>query len=390
MRNRSTENDPQQIMPELHQVEWAAHRSATLPPLCYRSERILELERQQLFHAGWVGIGRADRWPAPGDYTAMDLAGVPMIILRDQQARLRAYANSCRHRSSTLLQGSGNCTEIRCPFHCWTYRLDGTLRHAPRMERCEQFALSEFGLIEFELQQQDGFVFVCLGQPQQTLAEYLGDFGDVHWPWALEQLVTARVREMQVNCNWKAFIEVFNEYYHLPYVHPESLRGIYNEPDEPEAVIGAYGTQFGVTEGTAALLADYKGSALPPISRLEGRNATGTRYTWCYPNLTFAACSDSLWMYAAYPLSPDRCQVVQTICFPPAAAQVSGFEQKAQDYYRRYDTALSEDIPFLEQQQIGLSSPFAKPGRFGTLEPGVAGFAAWYAEIMRRAIADAG
>ncbi|MFV2032714.1 MAG: RHO alpha subunit C-terminal catalytic domain-containing protein, partial [Gammaproteobacteria bacterium] len=172
------------------------------------------------------------------------------------------------------------------------------------------------------------------------------------------------------------------EYYHLPSVHPDSIDWLYPEPDDVDEVSGNYTTQFGPTDGNSALMADAQDQAFPAAKQLSGREALGTRYTWIYPNMSFAASQDSLWMYQAYPLAPDRSHIVQTICFPPDTVKIADFESRAKHYYHRYDAALDEDIPFLEQQQLGLRSKFAKPGRFSSLEPSVANFAHWYAHKL--------
>jgi len=130
------------------------------------------------------------------------------------------------------------------------------------------------------------------------------------------------------------------------------------------------------------LMADAQQHALPLAPGLDGCEASGTRYTWIYPNITFALSQDSMWIYQAFPLAADRCQVIQTICFPNASVALDDFEQRAANYYQRIDAAIDEDLPFLEQQQLGLNSRFAKPGRFGALEPSVGKFAYWYAQQM--------
>jgi phenylpropionate dioxygenase-like ring-hydroxylating dioxygenase large terminal subunit len=371
-----------EILEELTQVIPPVSSAMTLPPRCYSDLAWLEREQQLVFRNSWVAVGRIERWQKTGDFVALEIAGVPTVVMKDKTGALHAYANSCRHRGMKLLQGEGQCKVVVCPFHGWTYDLEGALISAPRMETCEQLGTESLGLVEFRLDTRDGFVFVCMDPDQASLEEWLGDFSDVHAPWLLEKLVSTRVREFQVDCNWKSFIEVFNEYYHLPYVHPDSITGYYREPDPVDIVIGEYTTQFGVTDGTAALLGDSRQHALPTAPGLSGRNATGTRYTWIYPNLTFAACFDSLWMYQAYPLTVDRCHVVQTICFPQASLEVPNFKARAEAYYQRIDTALKEDLPFLEAQQQGLTSPFARQGRFSALEPSVGNFACWYADKL--------
>ena len=115
---------------------------------------------------------------------------------------------------------------------------------------------------------------------------------------------------------------------------------------------------------------------------LRGRHLEGTRYTWIYPNMTFAAGREAVWVYEAHPAGPARCRVVMSVCFPRATLEASGFAQREERYYQRMDQALEEDIAVLERQQAGMSSPHARPGRYAELEPSVANFAFWYAAAL--------
>ena len=130
--------------------------------------------------------------------------------------------------------------------------------------------------------------------------------------------------------------------------------------------------------------ASFDGPSTIEKEFIAGRAATGTRYTWVYPNLTFALSQDSMWIYQALPVSAGRCRVTQTICFPRASTELGDFEARAAHYYERIDTAIAEDTPFLLEQQLGLASRFAQPGRFSALEPSVANFAFWYAGQLAR------
>ena len=116
---------------------------------------------------------------------------------------------------------------------------------------------------------------------------------------------------------------------------------------------------------------------------LTGQAKEGARYTWIFPNMTFAANSDALWLYEAYPDGPDRCHVIQTACFHPATTALPDFDVRLASYLDRLDAALDEDIPALVNQHRGMTSPDARPGRFQPdLEPNVASFARWYAGMM--------
>ena len=364
---------------DLRRVVAPASRAPTLPPECYRSADVLAAERETLFRRTWIGCGRADRWRAPGDWASLEIGGVPVLVVRDRAGTLRAFANTCRHRGTRLLEGAGNATHIACPFHAWTYGLDGTLRAAPRMGRAEGFDRAENGLIPFRIGERAGFVFVNLDADAAGLDAWLGDFESVHAPWPLARLVTTRRRELEVPCNWKLFLEVFNEYYHLPAVHGRTFGSVYREPDPPEATGGAFATQFGLTAGTGGLRHDGQDHALPAMPGLDGRHRRGTRYSWVFPAMTFAAGTEALWVYEARPLDPGRCHVAMSVCFPPETVEAAGFEARAAHYYRRMDDALDEDIAVLGEQQAGMASPWARAGRYGDLEPCVALFAFWYA-----------
>lgn len=364
-----------------------AEEASSLPPVCYTSPAFCEDEAQRLFRQGWIGVGRADQVAAAGNYITLDIAGQAIILLRDQDGTLRAFANTCRHRAARLVDGSGSCKGLRCPFHSWFYALDGRLVSAPQMDEVRDFDKSGHGLVAYRAEERLGFAFLCIDPQAPPLNDHLGDFGSIHEAWPLDTLVTARRRESEVACNWKAFLEVFNEYYHLPFVHPDSIDSIYAAPDPADEVAGAYATQFGATDGTGGLLEGTQDKALPPMPGLSGRAANGARYSWVFPNMTFAANIDALWIYEAYPLGPSRCKVVQSICFPPETLAVDRFEDKVRAYCDRLDAALDEDIPALVNQQRGFACPDAIPGRFQPrLEPNVAAFARWYAERMENSI----
>jgi phenylpropionate dioxygenase-like ring-hydroxylating dioxygenase large terminal subunit len=302
------------------------------------------------------------------------------VLLRDKAGALQAYANSCRHRGTKLLQGTGHCRVIKCPFHGWTYGLDGRLTWTPAMQRAEGFEKDDYGLLPVRLAERDGFAFVNLDGSAPPLDDWLGEFSDRHAPWSFADMVTARRREFEVACNWKLFLEVFNEYYHLKAVHPRSIGGIYHEPDEPEELDGQFVTQFGSHDDSSGLLEADRAKAFPMIAGLEGRNRSGTRYSWVFPNLTFAASSEAIWVYEVSPLAPDRTWVGMTCAFPPATFELDDFAERSAAYFERLDVAIAENIAVLEQQQAGLASPLARPGRFSDLEPNVARFERWLAE----------
>ena len=151
------------------------NRSPGIPPACYADAGLLALENAAVFQQGWIGLGRADRWPNAGDYSALDIGAVPVIVLRNRSGALKAFANSCRHRGSQLLSGDGNCKKIKCPFHWWTYDLDGRLKVYPRMENAVDFDPVEFGLVEFSVAVEHGFAFVCFEDKPPAITDWFCD-----------------------------------------------------------------------------------------------------------------------------------------------------------------------------------------------------------------------
>ena len=126
--------------------------ATTLPPWCYTAPNFFDREVDRIFGRCWNFIGHAGRIPAAGDYFTLEYAGVPLIVIRDRKGVLRAFANTCRHRGSRLLEGAGNCRAIKCPYHGWIYGLDGELRGTSDMERTRDFDKSDYGLIPVRLE----------------------------------------------------------------------------------------------------------------------------------------------------------------------------------------------------------------------------------------------
>ena len=352
----------------------------SLPFECYWEDSILIQEQKLIFSNQWLGLGRADRLETSGEYEVFELCGQALVLILDQDNILRLYANTCRHRGAKLLDGTGQCQAISCPFHGWTYSLDGNLKYAKTMSENPNFNFSEHSLIEYKLKELQGFLFAFLGNQPTDLDSQLGDFSELHQPWSLNELITTRREVFEVQCNWKAFLDVFNEYYHLSNIHPTSIDNLYIKPEESDKTTGDYASQFGFTMGTGALLEAHQSNALPKMENLGDPWNLGARYSWVFPNMTFAASQEAIWVYEANPITSQSCQVRQSICFPKNTTELPDFQEKSQAYYQRLDDALDEDIYALENQQKGLNKSPSLQGQFSTLmEANVATFAQWYA-----------
>ena len=148
-------------------------RAQAMPKSVYTSPEFAEAEERHIFAREWLCAGRADALANPGDYLTMEISGEPVIILRDREGVLRGMSNVCRHRMSTLLEGRGNVRTIVCPYHAWTYSLDGSLRGAPAMARNEGFCKEDVKLPPIRVENWHGWIMVTLNPDAPPPSERL-------------------------------------------------------------------------------------------------------------------------------------------------------------------------------------------------------------------------
>ena len=348
--------------------------ATTLPPWCYTAPQFYDREVERIFRTAWNFLGREDEIPNPGDYMTFDLCGEPIIVLRDKAGAPRAYANTCRHRGTKLLEGTGNCRAISCPYHSWTYALTGELIATPGMEQTLAFDKKNYGLIPLRLESWAGFLFVTLNPKASPLEKYLGDLPERLRSHNLSEMVCVRRRAYDVACNWKIYIENAMEEYHTPTVHRLSIG---KQVTQTERGQGEWQGMYMPAATTIALLPDDVASAFPPIPTLDAKAAQGTYFMMIYPCTFMAATQDCLWWLQEFPKGPDRTTVVIGSCFPRATVARADFEQKVEKYYRRWDKSLPEDNAISERQQAGVHSSFSMPGRLSFHEPVVHDIANW-------------
>jgi phenylpropionate dioxygenase-like ring-hydroxylating dioxygenase large terminal subunit len=213
-------------------TEDALHSSlawSALPSLAYSDPGVFRLENDLIFKRSWQYAARLDQLAKPGDYVATHVAGVPVLVTRADDGGLHAFVNVCRHRLHPVMrEGSGNARAIHCPYHAWSYRLDGTLRAAPRADEMD-CALAAIGLRPMAVETWSEFVFVNADPQGSPLAESIGELA----PLAEENGFTpsrypfAKRVTYELDVNWKLWIENSLECYHCPVAHRQSYSSIY-------------------------------------------------------------------------------------------------------------------------------------------------------------------
>ena len=201
------------------------NQARAMPKSVYTSPEFCEAELKHIFAADWLCAGRADALPNSGDYLTMEIAGEPIIILRDGKGALRGMSNVCRHRMSTLLEGRGNVRSIVCPYHAWTYNLDGSLRGAPAMGLNESFCKENVKLPSVRVENWLGWIMVTLNPDAPDPREALKDVEDLVGYLDMGSYRETFRETFRWATNWKVLAENFMESYHLPVCHEGTIGG---------------------------------------------------------------------------------------------------------------------------------------------------------------------
>jgi Rieske 2Fe-2S family protein len=361
-------------MASSHRLDMGAHREPrtrwrpqpTLLGSEYASAEVFQLERERIFHATWFCAARGDALAEPRDFTVVDLAGESVILLRDEQGGLRAFFNVCRHRGSRLCEGGGRLARaIRCPYHAWSYGLDGSLLATPNVAQDEQLPRDQFGLVPVALELWDGFVWLDLSGAAPPLREQFSRWGsDDPGQWAryrLGELVVGARREYDVAANWKIIVENYNECLHCPTVHPSLVPVVplyrFGEVEEEP---GEGGSGNRLAEGLTSFSQTGR-SALPTLPGLTDEDVNTFYGVTLLPNLIINYHSDNVSTFQLFPQAADRTRVVCDYLFRPETVSAEGFDPSEVVEFR-HQLAL-EDWEVCERAQQGVgSSAFAAGG----------------------------
>ncbi|MFN0041766.1 MAG: aromatic ring-hydroxylating oxygenase subunit alpha [Alphaproteobacteria bacterium] len=357
----------------------------TLAPWCYTSDAWYAREVERIFMRSWNLIGRVERVPRPGDFITVEYAGAAIIVVRGRDNAIRAFANSCRHRGARLLDGEGNCKlAIKCPYHSWVYNLDGALAGCDGMEDTRDFDRAHHGLKPVRIENWAGFLFVNFSPDAPDLRTWLGEIWDTVAPYKPEDMVCTRRKEYEVACNWKLYVENFNDLGHIKTVHKSSLellRQKYTRPCEFEPRSGQGFTAWVEHDGTRTLLNGVDGPrGFDDLPTLSGRARHGSFYATVFPLAAFGFCVDSAWSLEIYPLGPSRMKLVVSSLFHKDAPARPDFDAIAARYYARMDVAVPEDNAINEAVQNGLAGAGAGTGRVGDQEIAVNWLNRWWLE----------
>ena len=279
----------------------------TIPACWYHDVDFADFERA-IFTRSWLAIGRSEAIPNPGDYLTADVAEMPLLIVRGTDNDLRGFFNVCRHRAARVMTDcEGNATCLRCPYHGWTYDVEGKLLGATEFANVCEFDKEDNGLTPLHLDTWRRLLFAHAGEPQTSLLDFLNPIPNRLMPLNLESLHFAERRTYAVECNWKVFIDNYLDGgYHIPHVHP-GLSGA--------MTYARYHTVMG----------EWSSLQIAPMDRdnVQGdseavanlRKGSDAFYGWVFPNFMINAYEGYMDTNLVVPVSPNRCQVVYDFYF---------------------------------------------------------------------------
>ena len=347
--------------------------SRLLPRAAYTSDDVFSWEQRRFFEGSWTCLGLSSSLKNEGDQRAEAVGQGGVLLLRGQDGQVRAFANACRHRGHELLPcgaSTVNRAIVLCPYHGWSYRLDGALRKAPRFSD-GPLEPEELGLVELACEEWQGLIFVNASGTAGPFSDHVAGLDEIVGPYELGRLVTRGRHDYVVASNWKVLTENYQECYHCSIIHPElcaaspPTSGLNYEHDSGGAWVGGW---MELRDGFATMSLD--GTTTGTVLRGLGPDRQRiVDYIGIFPNVLVSLHPDYVMTHVLTPLGPDRTRIVCEWHFSPEDAEREDFDPSfAVDFW---DITNRQDWLACESVQRGLSSPHAIPGPMADDEDGV-------------------
>jgi glycine betaine catabolism A len=359
----------------------------TLPGFYFASDEIFQEERERIFRQRWLAAGHVSRIAAPGSYFLFELDHHSVIVLRATEGTVRAFHNLCRHRGSRLcLEAKGELgRSIQCPYHAWTYGLDGHLRAAPHMDEVAGFDKGQHGLLPAYVEERDGMLFVNLADSPKPFDEALPEYTGKFERWQLKDLVSVHQSVYEVEANWKLFFHNYSECYHCPAVHPHlnkltPYRNSENDLDNGPLLGGPM--WMADPHGSMTM---HGGRCAVPFPGLTDEEKARVYYYTVFPSMFLSYHPDYVLVHRAIPLATTKTRILCDWYFHPEAVAAPGFDPTPAIEF--WDLTNRQDWDLCANTQKGVSSPAYVPGPYSDLESQLAAFDREYLKAMGRPFA---
>jgi len=344
----------------------------TLPPACYTDPEFYEFEKDALFDHEWLCVGRESWVSAPGDYFTTTVVDEPIVVARDMQGQLRAMSSVCQHRAMLVAEGHGNARAFVCPYHRWSYGLDGRLLGAPAMERTCNFDKADVRLPTFKLESWQGFIFINFDPAAAPLAPRLAALDSVLANWDMASAEGPRPESpMRFAFNWKVMLENNNDGYHANKLHQGHLHdfvpsALATFPDLPADTAGYY--RFNGTLHTDASFNVTQKALMPRFPNLTSEERNRVVFANIPPTLSLGFTSDLIMYFILRPDGPQSHEMDFGLLFAPGAMKDPGFPYKLEAINATMAAITAQDLHVDQLVQTGLRSRFAIRGRYSWQE----------------------
>lgn len=339
-------------------------QARAMPPEVYKTDAFLQAEIEHIFRKEWFCVGRADALAKPGDYVTCELADQPVIVLRDREGDLKAFSNVCRHRMSTLLHGRGHTKSIVCPYHAWTYNLDGSLRGAPAMSGNSGFCKSDYALPEIRCEEWLGWVFITLNPEAAPVTSRLSELERMIAGYDMTNYTETFFEEHVWDTNWKVLAENFMESYHLPVCHAGTIGGL-SKLEEMVCPPGHDAFNYHTILKDDSLRIAM---AHPSNTRLAGEERRMTYLIAVYPSLMITLTPGYFWYLSLHSQGPSQVRIRFGGGMSNDYAGDAEAEQNLADLKALLDDVNVEDRGCTEKVYRGLCADGAEPGHLSHLE----------------------
>jgi Rieske 2Fe-2S family protein len=340
----------------------------TLPQEMYTSPEHLALEWARVLGKRWLLVMREADLANPGEYRLVELGGESIVVLRDHEGRLRAFFNLCRHRGTRLCeQKAGKLGPlIQCPYHAWTYALDGRLVGVPDLKEMEGFDKNDFPLHPCALATWQGFVFLNLARDPEPFERALPMLTGRFDAYQLPSLVTLRRVEYDVRANWKLFHQNYSECYHCSPLHPELVKLSPSTSGENDLVEGPVLGGFMVITTPDGSLSMSGRPCGVPIGELSAEERQRVYYYAIFPNMLLSLHSDYVMVHTLWPIAPDRTRITCEFLFHPETAKRADLDPD--DGVAFWDRVNRQDWGICERTHAGITSSRYVPGPYSRRE----------------------
>lgn len=338
--------------------------ASTLEPDCYRRRDFFELESHKVFAHTWVCVGYSCEVDQPGKMLRAEVAGQPIVITRNKDGELRGFFNVCRHRGSVLVLEDKKQERFRCPYHSWTYDLDGKLLKCPLFtldKDTERFDKNNYNLLPVRVSQYGCFIFVCLSEKTEALSRYLGDLPTDYKNFPLTELKLVRRKKYTIKANWKLIAENFLEYYHLPWVHPELCEVTPIEMHKRNQGAGMYMSFYASPLGKSGSFLDAGSLAsMPGLNKLEQDSGY---FPFVFPNLAMFLLPHHLFSLIMTPKNINETEEFGDLLVHPSVFNDPDADKKIDAIFDFYDMVNLQDILAVERVQQGIMAQAYAGGR---------------------------